>query len=277
MIKAMDNLLSKLLGLPWWLGAGFGMALVLGFDFGLPRVDIQDPALRAWAGISALVAPGLAVIALAAAAISLSRHLGYGQWLDAQSENLAYIRTFRWRRYESVLRAVYEKQGLRVIKPRRDAACSGVDLLLRKGRDQYLVCCRQWRAKIVGVKTVRALFEAMGNRSAAGGIVATCGTFTEEAKRFAAGWDIELIDGTELHRMIHAARAGELKFALKARPLAVSEPSPQIASDAAAQQPADVYDDSNVIVLYPGKATPSADIPRPHVDECVPHVVRQSR
>jgi hypothetical protein len=79
--------------------------------------------------------------------------------------------------------------------------------------------------------------------------------------------------------MIQATRAGEWEFALKAMPRTASKPAPEVASAAAEQQPADLYDDSNVIVLYPGKNTArSVDNPsRPQRDECVPYIVRQSR
>ncbi len=54
---------------------------------------------------------------------------------------------------------------------------------------------------------VRELLGVMTAAGAAGGYVVTSGTFTEEARRFAAGREIELIAGDALARMIREQAA----------------------------------------------------------------------
>lgn len=85
------------------------------------------------------------------------------------------------------------------------AGCSlgvGVDLALARGHERYLVQCKQWRARQVGVSVVRELYGVMAAERVAGGYVVTSGSFTKDAKEFAAARHIELIDGNELSALL---------------------------------------------------------------------------
>lgn len=54
----------------------------------------------------------------------------------------------------------------------------------------------------MGVEIVRELYGVMTARGAAGGFVVTSGRFTEQAREFASGRNIERLDGQALHAMI---------------------------------------------------------------------------
>jgi restriction system protein len=77
-----------------------------------------------------------------------------------------------------------------------------VDLVMSRGSDRYFVQCKQWKARQVGVATVRELYGVMAAKGAAGGYVVTSGAFTDEARRFADGREIELIEGDRLAKLI---------------------------------------------------------------------------
>jgi restriction system protein len=64
------------------------------------------------------------------------------------------------------------------------------------------VQCKQWRATKVGVRVVRELYGVMAARGAVSAYVVTSGTFTKEARKFARGRNIILIDGKALEREI---------------------------------------------------------------------------
>lgn len=81
----------------------------------------------------------------------------------------------------------------------------GVDLTLTKGRS-VLVQCKQWKAFKVGVDVVRELYGVMAARGATGGFVVTSGRFTAEAKAFAEGRNVQLVDGPRLFSMIKQAK-----------------------------------------------------------------------
>ena len=54
----------------------------------------------------------------------------------------------------------------------------------------------------MGVTTVRELYGVMAAKGATGGFVVTSGVFTDEARAFAVGRNIELMDGKALHALI---------------------------------------------------------------------------
>jgi restriction system protein len=83
----------------------------------------------------------------------------------------------------------------------------GVDLVLRKGNETHLVQCKQWRAMAVGVETVRELYGVMAAKGATGGYVVTSGRFSADARKFAEGRNIHLLDGEALAAMIGRTRA----------------------------------------------------------------------
>jgi len=57
----------------------------------------------------------------------------------------------------------------------------------------------------VGVEPVRELYGVMAAQRAAGAFLVTTGRITEEARRFASGREIELIDGAQLELQIQRA------------------------------------------------------------------------
>ncbi len=54
---------------------------------------------------------------------------------------------------------------------------------------------------------LRELYGVMAARGAAGGFVVTSGRFTDDARAFSNGRNLTLIEGAQLHQMIHAAKA----------------------------------------------------------------------
>ena len=65
-----------------------------------------------------------------------------------------------------------------------------------------MVQCKRWRARKVGVEIVRELYGVMSARGAVGGYVVSVGVFSDEAKRFAQGRNIELWHGKMLKAKI---------------------------------------------------------------------------
>ena len=108
-------------------------------------------------------------------------------------------------------------------------ADGGVDLVLTKGSEKFLVQCKQWKAYKVGVDVVRELYGVMAARGATGGFVVTSGTFSGDAQDFAQGRNVKLVDGARLFGPIKQAkeslssRPSDSKTTLDRRPPA--EPS----------------------------------------------------
>ena len=123
--------------------------------------------------------------------------------LDRQL-NLVSIREFPWRQFEELVAEAFRSDGFTVT----ENTGGGVDIRLRKGRKNYLVQCKNWRKRSIGVATAREMFGVLAAGSAREVFIVCSGTFTVEAGRFAKGKLINLVDGDELMRMRARVRRG---------------------------------------------------------------------
>ena len=122
----------------------------------------------------------------------------------------ASLNDMSWGEFEMLVGEFYRRRGYSVAETGGSGPDGGVDLVLKKGSETFLVQCKQWRAYKVSVQTVRELYGVMAARGAAGGYVVTSGHFTDDAKEFASGRNIELIEGKVLHAMIQFARSARV-------------------------------------------------------------------
>ena len=112
------------------------------------------------------------------------------------------IREMAWKDFELLVGEIFRMQGYSVVETGGGGADGGIDLILKKDNELFLVQCKQWRAYKVSVNVVRELLGVMVTQGAAGGFVVTSGVFTAEAQAFAQGQNIHLIDSVRLTAMI---------------------------------------------------------------------------
>jgi restriction system protein len=109
--------------------------------------------------------------------------------------------------FEQTIADLFRRQGYRVDEI-GGVGDGGVDLILRRNGDgsiAHLVQCKRYTNWKVGVAEVREFFGAMAaHQSRCEGVFVTCGRYTAEARTFAAGKPIRLIDGDELLSMLGA-------------------------------------------------------------------------
>lgn len=91
-----------------------------------------------------------------------------------------------------------------------------------KGADTCLVQCKQWRARSVGVVPVREWYGVMAAQRVAGGFVVTSGEFTDEARCFASGREIQPING----KALQAGVSGQASAASKGAKVATAHRAP---------------------------------------------------
>lgn len=213
----LDDLVDLIAMLPWWAGVGLA---VLAYVW-----------LGSFAASPAALSPGVragehAVAVLKGTAASIGRYLvpficllgaGVSAWRRAKRRSLLQdatrndaagaVNCMSWRQFEMLVGEAFRLDGYCVVETGGAGADGGVDLELHKGDETFLVQCKQWRAYKVGVEVVRELYGAMAARGAAGGFVVTSGRFTGEARAFAAGRNVELVDGGRLMRMIERVQS----------------------------------------------------------------------
>lgn len=217
--SAADDIIEIVSRLPWWVGVL--LALVVWVLF-----EVFTPAPPSTAGLKPGQIPAFAAQSLIAQLAPIFKYLFcflclLGALLSfigrrkrqtllqgAQGPSGASaVHGMSWREFEMLVGEAFRQQGYTVAETGAAGPDGGVDLVLRKGTERYLVQCKQWRALKVGVSVVREHYGVMAAQGAAGGFVVTSGRFTQEAEAFAAGRNMELIDGPRLQAMIDAARA----------------------------------------------------------------------
>jgi restriction system protein len=127
-----------------------------------------------------------------------------GRSLIAEAHSVEDLRALGWRGFEELVRAAYRSQRWVVDSTNNTSdADGGADIILTRRRRRLLVQAKQTRGqRTVGVDKVRELLGVVTAAKAQGGILVTCGEFTHEAERFAAGNGIELVNGKQLLRLI---------------------------------------------------------------------------
>lgn len=119
--------------------------------------------------------------------------------------DVASLNEMSWGEFETLVAEHFKRNGFEVAREGGGGPDGGIDLVLRKGREKHLVQCKQWKAYKVSVQPVREFYGVMAAAGAAGGYFITSGTFTEDAKVFVRGLNLELIDGEKLKSMIGTA------------------------------------------------------------------------
>ena len=198
----LETAFAALVDAPWWVSVILSAALYVGLSLILPATAGDGPIANA---LSSLAAP-IAGVLLLLATVSAFR-AWRGRRMLVGNRSIEDIRGLNWQEFEELIAAHYRNRGFHT---RWDAASGpdgGVDVRLRgSGGETYLVQCKQWRDRSIGVKVVRELFGVVSAEGATGGIVITAGSFTEDARQFAQGLAMELVDGTRLVAMMGEPR-----------------------------------------------------------------------
>lgn len=213
-----EELMALSAKMPWPLGVAFAVLSFLAFHAVAAHftVPAASPTTVAGLGLFAqrqLIAT-IAMLLQYIAPIAFLVGAGVSFWRRSHGIHLHRraliggahaIDAMSWAEFEMLVGQSFRELGYSVSDNPVRGPDGGIDLVLSKGDEQFLVQCKQWRSKTVGASVVRELFGVLTARGSAGGFVVTSGQFTAEAKTFAAKCRIELIDGDRLSRMIGAA------------------------------------------------------------------------
>ena len=142
----------------------------------------------------------------------------------ASRSGVAALNDMSWQEFEMLVSEHYRRKGFEVTREGGNGPDGGVDLVLRQKSETYLVQCKQWKAYKVGVQPVREFFGVMAARGATGGYFVTSGEYTADAKEFARGCNLELIDGRKLRAIMDAARSPVAGAVQPAQPAQAAKP-----------------------------------------------------
>lgn len=224
----MEDLLDLVSMLPWWVGCGIG---ILGYlvlhRLASPekvstelQVQVSHTAIQGVMSGFALAGQYIVpLIGFGGAIIWIFRRRARAALVTdvLKAETASALDGMSWRDFEILVGEAFRLQGFRVTELGSGGPDGGIDLILTKGREKFLVQCKQWKAYKVGVEVIRELYGVMAAKGATGGYVVTSGRFTNEAMAFASGRNIELIDGSKLLTLIKQAEQSIHSNAPKAR------------------------------------------------------------
>ena len=114
--------------------------------------------------------------------------------------SLDLLGRLEWKRFEQVVASYFECQGLKATVS-RVGADGGVDIKLYRPPQttvESIVQCKAWHLYDVGVKPIRELYGVMAAESVPHGVFVTTGQYTGEARSFARGKNLLLMDGADL-------------------------------------------------------------------------------
>lgn len=214
----IEDLLETTSRLKWQWGVGLAaVAYLLLHYFATQSNDAQASGgglaqfagRQIWITFASVLQYLLPVVFLLGAAVSAVNHARSGRLhagvADSPARNA--LEAMSWREFEMLVGETFRRKGFEVVSRGGSAPDGGVDIELSLGRDKYLVQCKQWKTKQVGVAVVRELFGVMTAEHAVGGFVVASGQFTEDARRFVEGRSIELVDTEVLLKMVQETRA----------------------------------------------------------------------
>ncbi len=247
----LEDVLDLLAMLPWWvcvmlaavsylllhrLAAPIQASALQGQGGAMVGAMVQKAVIHGLATAGQYIVPMLCLVAAALSA--WRRKQRQSLLMDvAQARNADALDGMGWREFELLVGEAYRMQGYRVTEIGGGGPDGGVDLGLTKGGEKFLVQCKQWKAYKVGVTTVRELYGVMAAKGATGGFVVTSGRFTEDAKEFAQGRNIELVGGSRLFAMIQRARQTQCQSTTEQSEPVTATVFPQAQAEAPATEP----------------------------------------
>jgi restriction system protein len=169
--------------------------------------NMSSAAIRGYIHISAVVLQFIVpVLFLAAACVALAKRWRSRALLDGvRRGTIASLATLSWQDFQRLVSEGFMRRGYLVAERGGAEPDGGIDLLITRGSERFLVQFKQWKAQSVSVSVVRELYAAMSAEGTAGGFAVTSGTFSMDAKKFASGRNIELIDGQGLRALFSDA------------------------------------------------------------------------
>jgi len=216
MAKRKESGIETVASMPWRAGLVLGLMGFVGVRYGIGWLlaSSTNPVLAALgkAGAAGSFAPMAWIVLFGCwlgAVLSFFRQRQRRRLLDAQT-GLDSARALSWKAFELLVGEAFRRQGYAVEETGLGGADGGIDLLLRKPGKTVLVQCKQWRSKQVPVTVVREMFGLLNHHNASAVIIVSTGDYTADARRFATGKPIQLINGDELLAIVRGVQAAVL-------------------------------------------------------------------
>jgi len=225
----IEDVLDLLIMCPWYVSVIVSGAVYALLKYYLPTLEPEKMIYRTFSQLLTPFAGVIALIFLIPAPISALRSYRRKTLLKSQ-KSIDTIRELHWRDFEFLVAQAYRQQGYRVLENEEMGPDDGIDLVIEKNSNRYIVQCKQWRTVKVGVKVAREMYGTMHSVNAQGVIIITSGLLTQETKNLAHDRPINLVEGNELAELIKNAQTAKPIEKPPVRPT-VEKNAPDMLSD----------------------------------------------
>jgi restriction system protein len=217
--SVLDNVAEITSKFPWWAGVCLALMSFLLLNWYVGNVSqvgngadgiseyFSPGMLHSFAFYAQFAVPAVFLLgSLASLIFNYKRTRLYEK--TARKNSPESLNKLSWRDFEYLV-AEYFRRLHFSIEETKAGSDGGVNLIAGKGREKYLILCKQWKTSEVGADVVEALLGAVSAAEATGGIVVTSGEFTKDAIVFARANKIVLLGGNELHTSLNSHKIFE--------------------------------------------------------------------
>lgn len=198
---------ADLARLPWWLGL-----LLAAASFALLRYPASAPLPAAtdigdllsltpaqWgivlARLAQFLVPALFILGAVRALAPRKPDSGPGAGGPPRAET-----DLAPQELQVIVGALYGRRGYRIAKMRQEPD-GGIDFILERGAERYLVRCKHWHSRPLEAAIVQDTKAAIAADAADGGAVLTTGELSAAAAALARETGVETIDAKDLERL----------------------------------------------------------------------------
>jgi restriction system protein len=196
------NIVDFLAQIPWWISVTLSTSLYVLLKFVVPYVETQSTLVNeTHISLGPFLAPVVALAFLSPITFSLLKSSRKKKLHELRDE-IQSIQNLAWPQFKERVAEAYRRNGYNIMENSAFTADPSVDLVMRKSANLYLVQCRYWQNRKLGLREVKNLFSLMHEKQASGVYLLTTGIFTYEARHYALGRPINLLDGIGLVELL---------------------------------------------------------------------------
>jgi restriction system protein len=147
------SILDDLITLPWWFNLFLAAVVYVSLKFWLPTFEFQSPVFKGLSTTFPNFAGLFAAVLVFAAAISALHAWRKGELLNRQT-SISSVKELPWKDFEYLVGEAYRRKGYQVQENTGTGPDGGIDLTLTREGERYLVQCKNWKTKSVGVPAI---------------------------------------------------------------------------------------------------------------------------
>ena len=200
------NVFDFLAQIPWWVSVTLSASFYLFFQYAIPYFENQSSIVNdLHVSIGPVLAPVVALALLAPVSFSFLKSSRRRKLHDLREE-IKSIQDLSWPQFKELVAKAYNHAGYSILESDPFVSDPSVDFVMRKSANLFLLQSRYWRNRKLGLREVKNLSSLMHDKQASGVFLLTTGIFSNEARRYAVGRPINLIDGIKLVKLLDTVK-----------------------------------------------------------------------